>query len=77
MHAQHMSDPQQGPRTGIDRAGLDLLIGGAADPGGEEHALLGAVLADSFDADAVADRLSAFEEPGVLVIGQVRHLLDP
>lgn len=77
MHTQDVSDPQQGRRTGVDRAGLDLLIRGAADPGGEEHALLGAVLAESFDADAVADRLSAFEEPGVLVVGQVGHLLDP
>lgn len=76
MHAQHVGDPQQRRRTGIHHAGLDALIRGAADTGGKEHRLLGAVLAEPLNADAVADGASAFEEPGV-VVGQVGHPLDP
>ncbi len=76
MHTQHMSNPQQRRHTRIDTAGLHILIRLPAHAGGEEHGLLGAVLAEAFDADAVADGASAVEEPGV-VIGQVWHLLDP
>lgn len=75
MHTQHVSDPQQGRHAGVNVAGLNILVGLAADLGGEEHTLLGAVLVKSLDADAVADGASAFEEPGI-VVGQVRHLLD-
>lgn len=75
MYAKNVSDPEQGRHAGVHLAGLNVLIGLPAHGGGEEHGLLGSVLADSFDADAVADRLSAFEEPGV-VVGQAGHPLD-
>jgi hypothetical protein len=54
MHAQHVSDPQQGRHAGVEYAGLNSLIRGAADACGEEHRLLGAVLAEPFDADTVS-----------------------
>lgn len=76
MHTQDVSNPQQRRNTRVDTAGLHVLIRLPAHAGGEEHLLLGAVLADSFDADAVADGASAFEEPGI-VVGQVGHPLDP
>lgn len=75
MHAKDVSNPQQRSDPGVDVAGLDVLEGLAGDAGGEEHALLGAVLPVPFDADAVTDGASAFEEPGV-VVGQVRHSSD-
>lgn len=74
MYPQYARDPQQRRNACIDGAGLDTLIRGAADAGGEEHALLGAVLADAFDADAVADGPALLEEP-VVVIGQRGHSL--
>ena len=74
MHAQHASDAQQRRDLGVRLAGLDLLVHGAAHPRGQEHGLLGAVLADPLDADAVADGLAFSEQPGV-VIGQVGHSL--
>lgn len=74
MYPQHTRDPQQRRNARIDGTGLDTLIRGAADTGGEEHALLGAVLADAFDADAVADGPALLEEP-VVVIGQRGHSL--
>lgn len=75
MYAQHACDPQQRRDPRIQRAGLDVLIGGAADAGSQEDALLGAVLSDAFDADAVADGFAFCEEPGI-VIGQVGHSLN-
>jgi hypothetical protein len=75
MNPQDVSDPQQRGDAGVNIAGLDVLVGLAAYAGGEEDALLGAVLAVPFDADAVADGASAFDQPGV-VIGQVGHPND-
>lgn len=72
MHTQNMSDLQQRRDTGIGRAGLDCLVGGPGHPGGEEHALLGAVLVDASDANAVADGAALLQEP-VVVIGQLWH----
>jgi hypothetical protein len=72
MYAQHAGDPQQRPDPRISPAGLHVLIHGAAHPGGQEHRLLGAVLAQARDADAVADGAALLEEPGV-VIGQLWH----
>lgn len=75
MHAQHLSDPQQGRHPGVHIAGLDVLIGLPSDLRGQEHGLLGAVLVEPLDADPVADGASAFQEPGV-VVGELRHPLD-
>jgi len=75
VHTKDVSNPQQRSNPGVNVAGLDVLEGLAGDAGGEEHALLGAVLAVPFDADAVADGASAFEEPGIIV-GQVGHSSD-
>jgi hypothetical protein len=75
MHPQDVSDPQQCGNPGVNMTGLDVLVGLAGDAGGEEHVLLGAVLAVPFDADAVADGASAVEEPGI-VVGQVWHSSD-
>lgn len=72
MHAERAGDPQQRRDSRIHCAGLDVLEGLAAYLGGEEHGLLGAVLAESCDADAVADGAAFLVEP-VVVIGQVRH----
>lgn len=72
MHPEDVGDPQECGDAGVAVAVLDVLEGVAADAGGEEHAFLGAVLADPFDADAVADGASAFLQPGV-VIGEVGH----
>lgn len=72
MHAQHAGDPPQRSDAGISRAGLDGLIGGPAHSGGEEHALLGAVLVYPGDADAVAEGAALLSEPGV-VVGQGWH----
>ncbi len=72
MHAQDARDPYQGADTGVRRAGLDGLIRGPGHPGGEENALLGAVLPEAGDADAVADGSVFVTEP-LVVVGQVRH----
>ena len=72
MYAQYAGDPQQGRDVGVRRAGFDGLIRGPADPGGQEHAFLGAVPVESRDADAVADGAALLEEP-VVVIGQGWH----
>lgn len=72
MNTQDASDPQQRRDAGIPRASLDLLIGGAREVRGEEHRLLGHVLAEPPDADAVADGAALVEQPGV-VIGQAGH----
>jgi hypothetical protein len=72
MYAQHAGDPQQRPNPRISPAGLHVLIHGAAQPGSQEHGLLGPVLVDARDADAVADGAALIEEPGV-VIGQLWH----
>jgi len=72
MHTQNMSDLQQGGDAGVSRAGLDSLVRGPGDAGREEHGLLGAVLVEAFDANAVADGAALPQEP-VVVIGQRRH----
>ena len=72
MYAQHAGDPQQRGHSRISPAGFHVLIHGPRDPGSQEYGLLGAVLADPCDADAVADGAALLEEPGV-VIGQVWH----
>lgn len=72
MYAECAGDPQQCRDPRVHCAGLDVLVGLAAYPGGEEHGLLGAVLADSCDADSVADGAAFSLEP-VVVIGQVGH----
>ena len=58
--------------AGVCGAGLDRLIGGAAELCGEEHALLGAVLLQSGYTDAVADSPALLSEP-VVVGGQAWH----
>jgi hypothetical protein len=75
MHTQDMRDPQQHADAGVDVAGLDVLERFAADVRGEVDAFLGAVLAESFDADAVADCASAVDQPGI-VIGEAGHPSD-
>lgn len=75
MHPENAGDPQQRANPGIGLAGLDVLIGGAADAGREEHALLGHVLVQAGDADAVADGATLAGEPFV-VIGQGRHSIN-
>lgn len=75
MHTQHASDLRQRRDPGIRGTGLDGLVAGACDAGREEHALLGAVLAESRDANAVTDGAALGEEP-VVVIGQVRHSIN-
>jgi hypothetical protein len=72
VYAQHAGDPQQRRNAGVRLAGLDVLVNGAAHPGGKEHRFLGSVLAEPRDADTVADGAALLEEPGV-VIGQVGH----
>lgn len=73
MHAKNVCDPQQRRNAGVDSAGLDVLVGGAADTGGKEDGFLGAVLAESCDADAVSDGAAFGEQP--VVVGQGWHLL--
>jgi hypothetical protein len=72
MYAQDAGDPHQRRDVRIRPAGFDVLVGGAAHLGGQEHALLGAVLVQAGDADAVADGAALLQEP-VVVIGQVWH----
>ena len=72
MQAQYVSNLGQRGDAGIGYAGLDVLVGGAGDAGGEEHGLLGAVLPDAGDADAVADGPLLLLEPFV-VVGQGWH----
>jgi hypothetical protein len=76
MHAENMSDLQQRGNAGIGRAGLDGLIRGPGDAGGEEHALLGPVVVEAPDANAVADGAALAQEP-VVVIGQGWHSTNP
>jgi hypothetical protein len=76
MHTQHASDLQQGGDAGVGRAGLDGLIRGPGDAGGEEHGLLSPVLVEAPDANAVADG-AAFPQEPVVVIGQGRHSTNP
>lgn len=72
MHAQGARDPYEGADAGVGGTGLDLLVGGSGDAGREENALLGAVLAEAGDSDAVADGSQVAAEP--VVIGRVGHL---
>lgn len=72
VHTQDTGDLQQGGDFDVHRTGLDLLIRGAGDSGLEEHPLLGHVLAQTYNADAVADGAAFVEEPGV-VVGQAWH----
>lgn len=72
MHTQDMGDPQKAGDVGVGGPGLDLLVGGAADVGREKDRLLGAVLMDARDADAVADGATLPREP-VVVVGQGWH----
>lgn len=75
VHAEDVSDPQQRRNAGVDEPGFDVLVGLASHAGGEEDVFLGAVLAESFDADAVADGASALVQPGV-VFGELGHSSD-
>lgn len=75
MHTQDTGDPQQGCDARVDQSGFDVLVGFSAHAGGKEDVFLGAVLAEAFDADAVADGASAVEKPRV-VIGEVGHSSD-
>ena len=76
MNTQNMSDLQQGGDAGIGRACLDGLIRGPGDAGGEEHGLLGPVLVEAPDANAVTDGATLPQEP-VVVIGQGWHSTNP
>lgn len=73
MQAQGARNPYQGADAGVGGAGLDLLVGGSGDAGREENALLGAVLAEAGDADAVADGSQVAAEP-VVSVGRMGHL---
>ena len=75
MHAQDAGNPQQRRNPHIGGPVFDLLVGGAGEAGGEVDALLGHVLVDAPDADAVADGLALLEEP-VVVVGQPGHPID-
>lgn len=75
MHTQDKRDPQQRGNARVRVAGLNVLKRLAAHPGGEEHILLGAVLPDPLDANAVTDTPSAFGQPGI-VIREVGHPSD-
>lgn len=75
VHAEYVSDPQQGGDACVDGADLNVLVGLAAHACGEEYVVLGSVLAEAFDADAVADGASAFVQPGV-VVGKLGHSSD-
>lgn len=72
MHAKNASDPQQRSDARVAAAGLDLLIGGAREVRREVDGLLGHVLAEPPDANAVADGAALKEQPSV-VIGQAGH----
>jgi hypothetical protein len=72
MDTQNASDPQQRRDARVSRASLDLLVRGAREVRCEEDGLLGHVLAEPPDADAVADGAALMEQPGV-VIGQAGH----
>jgi hypothetical protein len=76
MHTQNMSNLQQGGDVGVSRAGLDSLVRGPGYAGSEEHGLLGAVLVEALDANAVADGAALPQEP-VVVIGQGWHSTNP
>jgi hypothetical protein len=72
VYTENAGDPQQRPDARIATAGLDLLVCGAGEVRREVDGLLGHVLAESPDADAVADGAALVEQPGV-VIGQAGH----
>lgn len=72
MDAQNEGDLQQGRDARVRSAGLDGLVGRAAQAGREEDALLGVIAAEPRDPDAVADGASLTQEP-LVVIGQGRH----
>lgn len=72
MYPQYAGDPQQRRDPRVSLAGFHVLVHGSAQLCGEEHGLLGPVLADPLDADTVADGAALREEPGV-VNGQVGH----
>lgn len=71
MDTQHVGDFQESGDAGVRGACLDGLVGGPAEVGGQVDALLGAVVVESGDADAVADGAELSREP--LVVGQGRH----
>lgn len=72
MDTEDVSDPQQSGNAHVHRAGLDGLVRGPGNAGGEEHLLLGEVLPHTGDANAVTDGEALTTEPGI-VIGQVGH----
>jgi hypothetical protein len=72
MYTKDASDPQQRADARIATAGFDLLVGGAGEVRREVDGLLGHVLAEPPDANAVADGAALTEQPGV-VIGQAGH----
>ena len=75
MHAQDAGDTQECRDPGVGRAGLDGLVGGAGDVRGKEDTLLGAVVVEPGDADAVADGAALLEEP-LVVVGQAGHAVN-
>lgn len=72
MHSEGAGDATQRSHPRVGGAGFDRLIGGAADAGSKEDALLCAVLLDAGDADAVTHGALRLAEPFV-VVGQVWH----
>ena len=75
MHAEDPGDSMQGADARVGLACLDVLVGGARQAGREEDALLGHVLVETPDADAVADGAALLEQPAV-VIGQAGHVTN-
>ena len=73
MYAEDSRDFHQCRDAGIAHAGLDLLVAGSGDAGGEEDLLLSEVESYAADADAVADGAALCEEP-VVVIRQVHSV---
>lgn len=72
MDTEDASNPQQCRDPSVRLAGLNVLVGRAADSRGKEHGFLGAVLAYPRDPNAVTDSASLFQEP-LIVIGQIGH----
>lgn len=72
MHPKNMGDLEEGRDVGVGGAGFDLLVGGAADAGGEENRLLGSVFVQACDSDAVADGAAFGVEP-VVGVGEAGH----
>lgn len=75
MHAEDARDLHKGADADVYSAGFDGLIRGSAEAGGEEDALLGAVLAEAGDADPVTEGPPFAGEP-LVVIGQGRHSIN-